>query len=129
MTDSYLRFQIFIQEKETLEMRNWTLCLRNGFVVIMILGLMLLSACATAPPHSGFLHDYSNLRLDPEDESMLWWAKEGVDWGRYKKLMIDPVVIYLHPEAQNRQIDPDVLKELTDYFRSSVIEEVQDAKQ
>jgi len=41
--------------------------------------------------------------------------------------MIDPVVIYLHPEAENRQIDPEVLKELTDYFRTSVIEEVQDA--
>ena len=96
-------------------MRNWTLCLRTGFVA-MILVLMFLSACATAPPHSGFLHDYSNLQADPEDESLLWWEKENVDWKNYKKLMIDPVVIYLHPEAKNRQIDPDVLKELTDYF-------------
>ena len=107
-------------------MKNWRFCLRSGFVV-MILVLMFLSACATAPPHSGFLHDYSNLKSDPEDDSLLWWEKENIDWKRYKKLMIDPVVIYLHPEAQNRQIDPVVLKELTDYFRSSVIVEVQDA--
>jgi len=116
----------FCLRKGAIEMRNWRFCLGSGFVV-MILGLMFLFACATAPPRSGFLHDYSNLKSDPEDESLLWWEKENVDWKRYKKLMIDPVVIYLHPEAQNRQIEPDVLKELTDYFRSSVIVEVQDA--
>ena len=107
-------------------MRNWAFCLRIGFVA-KILVLVLLSACATAPPHSGFLHDYSNLQPDPEDESLLWWEKKNVNWKSYNRLMIDPVVIYLHPDAKNRQIDPAVLKELTDYFRNTVILEVQDA--
>lgn len=107
-------------------MKNWTLRSGSGLIV-MIVALMFLSACATAPPHSGFLQDYSNLKPDPEDESLLWWEKENIDWKRYKKLMIDPVVVYLNPESRNRQIDPDVLKELTDYLRSSVMVEVQDA--
>ena len=106
-------------------MRNWKIFVGNG-VVVAIFFLMLTGGCATAPPHSGFLKDYSVLKVDPEDESLLWWEKEGVDWKRYKKFMIDPVVVYLHPEAKNRQIEPDVLKELTDYFRNTVIEEVQD---
>lgn len=88
----------------------------------LILGL----GCATAPPRSGFLRDYSQLQVDPEDESLLWYEKEGVDWKRYKKIMIDPVVVYLHEEAENRQIDPKVLKELTDYFRHVTIEEVRE---
>ena len=93
----------------------------------MIVALMFAAGCATAPPGSGFLKDYSQLQTDPDDESLRWWEKKGVDWKRYKKLMLDPVVVYLHPEAKNRQIEPDVLKEMTDYFRNAVIEEVQDA--
>ena len=106
-------------------MRNWRFCSGSCFVVV-IFALMFVAGCATIPPHSGFLQDYSELRPDPEDETLLWWEKENVDWKRYKRLMIDPVVVYLHPKAKTRQIEPDVLKELTDYFRNTIIEEVQD---
>lgn len=99
----------------------------GGALVLMAIALIFAASCATAPPGSGFLKDYSKLQTDPDDESLKWWEKEGVDWKRYKKLMIDPVVIYFHPEAENRQIEPDVLKELTDYFRTTVIEEVKGA--
>jgi hypothetical protein len=95
-------------------------------LVAMIVAFIFVAGCATAPPGSGFLKDYSLLQRDPDDESLLWWEKEGVDWKRYKKLMIDRVVVYYNPAAENRQIEPDVLKELTDYFRTVVIEEVQD---
>ena len=98
-----------------------------SLLVVMIVMFMFAAGCATAPPGSGFLKDYSKLQTDPEDESLKWWEKEGVDWKHYKKLMIDPVVVYFHPEAKNRQIEPDVLKELTDYFRTVVIEEIQDS--
>jgi hypothetical protein len=92
-----------------------------------MIALMFAAGCATAPPGSGFLKDYSKLQTDPDDESLKWWEKKGVDWKRYKRLMIDPVVVYYNPEAENRQIEPDVLKELTDYFRTVVIKEVQDS--
>lgn len=98
----------------------------NRYLFLVIVALIFAAGCATAPPGSGFLKDYSQLQTDPEDESLKWWEKDGVDWQRYKKLMIDPVVVYFHPDAENRQIEPDVLKELTDYFRNAVIEEVQD---
>jgi hypothetical protein len=96
-------------------------------VILMVVGVLLFAAgCATTPPGSGFLEDYSKLQADPDDESLMWWEKAGVDWGRYNQLMIDPVVVYFHPKAKNRQIAPDVLKELTDYFRTVVIQEVQE---
>jgi hypothetical protein len=96
-------------------------------LVVLTVAFLFAAGCAATPPGSGFLKDYSKLQTDPDDESLRWWEKEGVDWKRYKKLMIDPVVVYFHPEAENRQIEPDILKELTDYFRTAVIEEVQDA--
>ena len=89
--------------------------------------ILILPCCTTSPPPgSGFLEDYSILRPDPDDESLLWWEKKNVDWKHYKKFMIDPVVIYFHPGAKNRQIEPDVLKKLADYFRKEVIKKIQD---
>ncbi|NCC24620.1 MAG: DUF3313 domain-containing protein [Deltaproteobacteria bacterium] len=100
--------------------------MKYGSVFFLVMAACLLtSGCAKPPPQSGFLPDYSALRPDPQDESMRWWEKKGVDWTRYKKLQIDPVVVYFHPEAKNRQIEPDVLKELTDHFRTTVIEEME----
>jgi hypothetical protein len=73
---------------------------------------------------SGFLGDYSGFYQDPENPSVLWWERSGVDWRKYKKLMIDPAVVYYHPEAARRDIRPDELKMLTDAFRDIVVEEV-----
>jgi len=50
---------------------------------------MFAVGCATTPPNSGFLKDYSVLKVDPEDNSLLWWEKEGIDWKRYEKSIID----------------------------------------
>ncbi len=97
-----------------------------GFLWIIFF-IIMGSGCAKAPPNSGFLQDYTALHQDPGDESLFWYEVPDVDWKKYPKLMIDPVVIYFHPEAKNRQIDPEALKELTGYFRKAVIEEVQDA--
>ncbi len=88
--------------------------------------LTLASGCAKAPPHSGFLQNYEALHQDPTDKSLFWYEIPDVNWKKYSKLMIDPVVVYLHPEAKNRQIDPKALNELTEYFRNTVIDEVQE---
>jgi hypothetical protein len=97
-----------------------------GFLWIIFF-MIMGSGCAKAPPKSGFLQNYADLHQDPEDKSLFWYERLDVDWKKYPKLMIDPVVVYLHPEAQNRQIDPEALSVLTEYFRNAVIREVQDA--
>ena len=96
-------------------------------VLWIIAFMMMASGCAKTPQRSGFLQDYTILHQDPEDKSLSWYEISDVDWKKYSKLMIDPVVVYLHTEAMNRQIDPKALSELTEYFRNTVIEEVQDA--
>lgn len=91
--------------------------------------LVLFSGCATTgPPEvSGFLGNYEDFAVDPADESLLWWEQDGFDWSDYRAVMLDPVTIYFHSEAQDREILPDELKKLTDGFRDAVIVELGDA--
>lgn len=89
--------------------------------------VFVLSGCATTPPGSGFLSDYSKLHEDKYgDRSLRWYEKENFNWHQYRKIMLDPIVVYYHPEATYRQIDPEAVKKLTDYFRKVVEEELGD---
>lgn len=101
---------------------RWLLTLSAAFLV-------LTTGCATTSPPaaSGFLTTYEGLEVDPADESLLWWEQEGFNWSNYNSVLIDPVAIYFHPEAQGREILPDELKKLTDAFREAVFEELGDA--
>jgi hypothetical protein len=40
--------------------------------------------------------------------------------------MLDPVVIYYHPQAGNKAIQPDELAKLAAYFREAVVAELKD---
>lgn len=92
-----------------------------------IVCLAALCGCVKAPPEYGFLQDYASLHQDPEDQSLLWYEIPDADWEKYKKLMIDPVVVFFHPLAKNHQINPQALSDLAEYFRNALIEKVQDA--
>lgn len=101
----------------------------NQFVKILLASLaavVVLAGCAsTPPPRSGFLVDYPDLKPDQYgNPQLLWWEKPNFDWKRYQKLMIDPIVVYYHPKAKNKEIRPDDLKRLTDEFRDVVIAEL-----
>ncbi len=84
---------------------------------------LLIAGCVTArpPPPSGFLGSYDELRVDPADESLRWWEREGFDWSRYRGVLLEPIAVYYHPEAGSREIRPDELKKLTDSFREAVV--------
>ncbi|WP_422080124.1 DUF3313 domain-containing protein [Ulvibacterium sp.] len=85
--------------------------------------IILLASCATtkSPSNSGFLEDYSRLRADQNgDRSMQWWEKKDFNWSQYRKIMLDPVVLYDHMEAKDKKIDSEKAKKLTDYFRNTV---------
>ncbi len=94
----------------------------------LLFGLItIFSGCAGTPPNSGFLNDYSGLTEDIYgDRSLRWWEKTDFNWKQYQKIIIDPVVIYYHPKAEYRQIDPEAVTNLTDYFREVVEEELAD---
>lgn len=100
--------------------------MRKVFLLpLLILFLVSAFGCATThPPASGFLGSDITLVPDPADSSRSFWEKPEVNWRRYTKLMIDPVVVYLHPQSRNREIHVDELKKLTDTLRNTVVKTV-----
>ena len=47
--------------------------------------------------------------------------------GKYRKLMVDRIKVYLSEDAASREVDPAVLKELTDYFHAAIVKAVEPA--
>jgi len=75
---------------------------------------------------TGFLGDYSQLKPGGEDRAALVYVKQGVDFKPYDKIMFERVLVQLSPEAESRTIDPEILKEMTDYFQQALINAVKD---
>ncbi len=94
------------------------------FLLVAVLLFGTLGCSAKPPPASGFLGPDIALTPDPLDASRLYFEKPGVDWERYTKLMIDPVVVYLHPDSKNQEIQVDELKKLTDLLHDTVVKKV-----
>lgn len=107
----------------------------NRWVVIatFIAGVILSSYVTTKCTSKeiaitrGFLRDYAKLKPLPEDPKVLYYERPNVNWKKYTKLLLDPIMVYYSPAAKDQHIHPDELKKLTDYFRNAVIEAVKDA--
>lgn len=102
----------------------WTKQIRN--LVFGLAALVLLAGCATNPPEaSGFLGDSWQLKPDKYGKAGLLWAeKPNFDWKRYRRVQLDPVLVYYHPRAGSKAIQPEELKKLADYFREAVVAEL-----
>ena len=99
----------------------------NRFVVLVVLliGLIGLQGCATAPvPKSYFGHNIE-LKQDPKDASLLWWEKPRFNWHRYSKLMLDPVEIRIEQKTMEQKFDPKELTALGREFTEAVLEELE----
>jgi hypothetical protein len=49
------------------------------------------------------------------------WIKEGVDFKKYSKYMVDSVVFFLADKADYKGIDPHEMKELADAFNQDLV--------
>jgi hypothetical protein len=86
-------------------------------MVAVLMGLMLLAllaGCATTKAtQSGFLGDYyKDLAPGPQDGAKMRWVKPGADFAKYNKIMLDSVLFALANDAENKAIDPEVMKDL-----------------
>jgi hypothetical protein len=100
---------------------------KTGMFVVIGLSLAL-AGCASGPKQSGFLGDYySNLGPGPKDGVKYRWLKPGVDFSKYNKLMIDSVVFYYAPDSEDKGIDGEQMKELTDAFNTELVTALKDS--
>jgi hypothetical protein len=74
---------------------------------------------------SGFLGDYSGLVPDAKNGDLLLYKKDANVLKKYNKFILDPVTMYLLPEARDRGIDPDDLDRLARYFQDAITDELE----
>ena len=96
----------------------------------LLLTAVLLAGCAasgmTDVKKTGFLNDYSLLAPGGDDRAALLYIKKDTDFRQYNKLMFERVVVLLADNAEYREIDPALLKELTDYYQNALFAAVKD---
>ncbi len=77
---------------------------------------------ASKQKYSGFLGDYADyLRPGAKGEAKMHWLKPGVNFGKYKKLMLESVTFFFADDSQYRGIDPVEMKELADLFNEELV--------
>ena len=78
---------------------------------------------------SGFLERYEDLRRADEFSEFVWgYTRKPLILRDYDKAMIDPVLVYFHPESRGVGVDPVKLAELTAFFRDRVVEELSEVR-
>jgi hypothetical protein len=95
-----------------------------GFIIIFTAG------CAEQKhqiKYSGFLENYPTFRPGPEGGVDFVYLKEGVNFKKYNKVMLDYVVFYLKADSENKGIQADELKELADEFNLAAVKALEGA--
>jgi hypothetical protein len=93
----------------------------------LLMGMMFLASCATAPGKINFLGEYyKKLEPGPEGGAKLRWVKPGVDFNQYKKFMIDYVYFALAPDSEFKGINGDEMKTLADASTKAIIDALKD---
>ena len=100
-------------------------------IVGLFVAAGLLSGCGTtlqtrkAPTPSGFLGDYSQLKPGAEGEAHLVYVNPKVDFGQYKKVLLDPVKVYAGKDGKIAKVPREDLQKLVNYFDASLREQLK----
>ena len=109
-------------------------------VFVLFIGMMFLIGCATttptqaptaaptqAPVKATFLGDYyKNLQPAPDGGGNMRWLKPGVDFHKYKRIMVDYVVFALADDSESKVIDAEEMKKLADASTKAIIDALKD---
>jgi len=92
-------------------------------IVICVFGLIMVgSGNAADMKYSGFLQDYSTLAPGPKNGISKRFIKQGVDFKKYRKIMLDSVVFFLADDAEYKGINAEDMKEISDMFNKAVLD-------
>jgi hypothetical protein len=98
-------------------------------IIICLIGICfiwgsthLITGCntfmKTAPPASGFLKDYSNLRQGKGDEALMVYINRGVNFHVYDSVLIDPVSIIYSKDSKMAKLSTQDRRKMTNYFHA-----------
>jgi hypothetical protein len=94
--------------------------IRAHFYLALIL-LVGLSGCAgtqqaRSVKESGFLGDYSILKEGKSDETLLIYKNPQADWKRYRKVILDPVTLWIGKDSQLKDVSAEDRQRMADLF-------------
>ena len=96
--------------------------------ICMVLAVvcLLLGACATFQARSaqtaGFLRDYSQLKEGGEGKALLVYIDPQADIKGYKRILMDPVLLYSSEDDSMKDVSNQDRKKLMDYADASIRE-------
>jgi len=102
---------------------------RVTLVMAVVIGFALMASMgfAAEQEYSGFLNGYyKDLQPGPKGGAKMRWLKPGVDFSKYNKLMVDSVVFYYAEDSEDKGIDPEQMKELSDAFDEALVNALKD---
>jgi hypothetical protein len=86
----------------------------------------VFAGCASTKPHySGFLDTYPEFQPGAEGGVDFVYLKDGVDFKKYNKVMLDNIIFFTDPGAQFKGVEADELKKLEDSFHSALKNEME----
>jgi len=101
------------------------ICLSLLASSLLLIGLTTQAQDSSKEQGSGFLGVYySKLQPDPKNPDLLTYWKNKDVLKNSSKFILDPVIVYLLPEAQQRGIDPEQLAKLAQYFTQAIRDEL-----
>ena len=71
---------------------------------------------------STYDHPEITLQPGPPGGAKMRWLKSGVDFSKYHRLMLDPVVFFFAPDSEYKGMDPQELKGLADAFKRRLVD-------
>lgn len=86
-----------------------------------LLIIVLLFGCSPKIGNSGFLNTYDNLRETDANNSMLSYISPNFEKGKYRKFIIDDIVVKFSEKAKGNKINQEKLNELTSFFKAEII--------
>ncbi len=86
---------------------------------------LTLSSFSQKNRQSGFLEDYSLLKEANANATMLSYISPNFERGKYKRFMLDDLTVQFGKKAKGAKINIDKLKELTDFFKSELIKNLE----
>lgn len=89
--------------------------------MLVALAALILAAPAVRADGSGFLADYSQLKTvaDTNGVERQVWFKDGIDFSRYTKVIIDAVQFYPTPQPSER-VSAGTLNDLRNYLEQAL---------
>ena len=85
--------------------------------------MVMFCACvSSSPSRTGFLDNYSQLIPVPEAEGLFIYENPQKKLNQNDAFVLDPILVYFHPEAVNHSVNPETLMKVFDYFRSHILQ-------